>query len=107
MENYFQVLGVHRGSNPDDIRASYRKLAMATHPDRVTGKEDEFTRYAIAKRTLLQDRPGYERRLAVLGTKCKPCGGTGTRSKAASWGAATLVACKECAGCGYVNLPKD
>jgi len=32
--DYYEVLGVERNSSPDDIKRSYRRLAMKYHPDR-------------------------------------------------------------------------
>src|SRR5438094_6238296 len=32
--DYYEVLGIERGSHADDIRRSYRKLAFQYHPDR-------------------------------------------------------------------------
>ena len=31
--DYYEVLGVDRGSSPDEIKRSYRKLARQYHPD--------------------------------------------------------------------------
>lgn len=34
MKDYYQILGVTKASNDDDIRKRYRRLAMQYHPDR-------------------------------------------------------------------------
>jgi preprotein translocase subunit Sec63 len=38
-DDYYKVLGLKRSASPKDIKASYRKLALKYHPDKV--KEDE------------------------------------------------------------------
>ena len=44
-EDYYQILGVEKNASVDDIKKSYRKLAMQYHPDRNPGNkeaEDKF-----------------------------------------------------------------
>lgn len=106
MINYYKVLGLHRGCNSQDVRDAYRPLAAATHPDKVPGKEEAFMLYAKAKSVLVQHRNAYDRELDTLGTKCTRCSGSGSKTKAKSWGESSLVPCKECEGCGVVKLPK-
>ena len=40
-KNYYEVLGVSKDANQDDIKSAYRKLALKTHPDS-GGEEEEF-----------------------------------------------------------------
>jgi len=37
--DYYTVLGVNRDASEEDIKKSYRKLAMKHHPDRNRGQE--------------------------------------------------------------------
>ena len=51
MKDYYQILGVTAESSDDEIRKSYRKLAMQYHPDRNPGSseaEEKFKEIAEA-----------------------------------------------------------
>ena len=63
--DYYEVLGVQKGSSKEDIKKAYRKLAMQYHPDRNPGNkeaENKFKECSEAADVLLNDekRARYE-----------------------------------------------
>lgn len=59
MADYYKVLEVDRGASVDDIKKSYRKLALKYHPDRNKGDkgaEDKFKEISEAYAVLSDDQ---------------------------------------------------
>ncbi|MBT6201730.1 MAG: DnaJ domain-containing protein, partial [Bacteroidetes Order II. Incertae sedis bacterium] len=51
MRDYYEILGVQKGASADELKKSYRKLALKFHPDRNPGDtqaEDNFKEAAEA-----------------------------------------------------------
>jgi curved DNA-binding protein CbpA len=70
----FRVLGLprHAGLSDDDVRAAWRRIAAATHPDREDGGDPALFGAAAAAYAAL--RTGYDRgeALADLGPRTRP-----------------------------------
>src|SRR6266478_5490765 len=63
--DYYEVLGVERGTGEQDLKSAYRKLAMQFHPDRNPGDhaaEEKFKEAAEAYSVLSdpQKRAAYD-----------------------------------------------
>jgi molecular chaperone DnaJ len=56
--DYYEVLGVQKGANKDQIKDAYRKLAMQYHPDRnkAADAEDKFKEISEAYAVLSDDQ---------------------------------------------------
>ncbi len=70
MRDPYEILGIERSAGADEIKSSYRKLAMKHHPDRNPGDEEAAAKfkeaaeaYAIlgdAEKKALYDRHGFD-----------------------------------------------
>ena len=46
--DYYDVLGLSRGASDEEIKKTYRKLAMKYHPDRNPGKKEAEEKFKEA-----------------------------------------------------------
>jgi curved DNA-binding protein len=60
--DYYSILGINRGASQEEIKKSYRKLAMQHHPDRTGGDDTKFKQIQEAYATLSdpQKRAAYD-----------------------------------------------
>lgn len=68
-KDYYDILGINKGSNESDIKKAYRKLAKEKHPD-VGGNENEFKEIAEAYEVL--SNPDKKRDYDMYGHRGKP-----------------------------------
>lgn len=68
MTRYYTQLGVNPNATLEEIKAAYRERALATHPDKVPGKEAEFNRIQKTYEVLSdpEKRQAYDARSSSL-----------------------------------------
>ena len=67
-KSYYEILGVDAKAPDAVIKAAYRALASAYHPDKNSNNpdaEDKFKDVSIAYNALKDDRAGYDATLAA------------------------------------------
>ena len=47
--DFYEVLGISKSASPDEIKRSYRKLAMKYHPDKNAGNKDAEAKFKEVK----------------------------------------------------------
>lgn len=107
MRNPWKLLGVHRKSTDEEIRAAFLTLAKKHHPDALKtakGSPDMFPLVNWAH-TMLKNSKVRNELLATLKITAKPCAvctGAGCTSRSKSFHQKIYTACKVCCGAGYI-----
>jgi curved DNA-binding protein len=69
MRDYYEVLGVSKNSNADEIKKSYRKLALKYHPDRNQGSADAESKFKeISEAYAVLSDPEKKRQYDMVGS---------------------------------------
>ena len=76
MSNYYEILQLDKKCNQDDIKKSYRKLALQYHPDRnkEPGSEEKFKEISEAYEILsdLHKKKQYDNQSNMMKTNINP-----------------------------------
>ena len=59
-KNYYDILGVQKGANKDEIKKAFYKLASKYHPDKKGGDEQKFKEVNEAYQTLSDEKKRKE-----------------------------------------------
>jgi len=100
---YYEILGVHRKSTPEEIKEGRRKAAFAAHPDK-GGSEEAMALVNEAYRVLTDKklRRKYDIEIGSKGHTCPSCEGEGVVYRRRGWTARESRRCAECAGAGVL-----
>ena len=79
MKNYYDILGLQKNANNEDIKQAYRKLAKEYHPDKNPNTKEKFQEIQEAYETLSdQDKKNkYDNPMPDLGNLFNNMGGGG------------------------------
>ncbi len=59
-KDYYQILGIEKGANKEEVKKAFRKLAAQYHPDKKTGDEAKFKEISEAYAVLSDDKKKAE-----------------------------------------------
>jgi DnaJ-class molecular chaperone len=103
MINPWQILGIHRASDQEEIRQAYYAAAKANHPD-VGGDTAKFTMINQAWTILTMPPKAFNQFLAALKAKypvCRACNTAGYSFRTKGMTKATRIPCNSCGGAGH------
>jgi molecular chaperone DnaJ len=59
-KDYYEILGIPKGSSKDDVKKAFRKMASKYHPDKQTGDEEKYKEVTEAYAVLSDDKKKAE-----------------------------------------------
>ncbi len=83
MKDYYEILGVARGANSEEIKRAYRKLAHQHHPDKKGGSDAKFKEINEAYQVLGDEQK--RKRYDQFGTAEPGFGGRGGNTAEGEW----------------------
>lgn len=60
MKDYYEILGIPKGSPKDEVKKAFRKMAAKYHPDKKTGDEEKYKEVTEAYSVLNDDKKKAE-----------------------------------------------
>jgi DnaJ-class molecular chaperone len=105
--NPWRILGVHRRTSEEDIRAAYIALAKRFHPDAAKTAEEAAKFCDIQKAYATLKTKGLQNQFltSVIPMQlCSHCEGRGTRSHGRGIIERTYTSCPVCGGSGLANI---
>ncbi len=103
----YKILGVHRESTEEEIKARYRQLCMQLHPDRPGADAAKFLEVQGAWNALKGVAPLYRiKQMEFLGVGCPTCDALGVHRTTKKFKTVAVRACNHCGGSGYL-LPEN
>lgn len=99
----YERLGLPHGASMDDLRARWRELAFALHPDRGGDPQAFIEVEAAYRRILNHEPPPQEVEPEVRRERCGSCDGSG-KVRVTSGFHQVAFPCQECDGEGYVEV---
>jgi DnaJ-class molecular chaperone len=105
---FYEVMGLDRGASADELKARWRELSRAMHPDRLGSTAEANAAFAEVTQAyaVLSDpkrRKAYDCGLAVTTLVCPACKGDGRVFKQKGFTGRVASPCLKCRGSGRLK----
>ncbi|MCD5381573.1 MAG: molecular chaperone DnaJ [Candidatus Pacebacteria bacterium] len=84
MNDYYETLGIPKGSSKDEVKKGFRKMAAKYHPDKKTGDEEKYKEVTAAYAVLNDEKKKAE--YDTYGHSFNGAGGGGAQAGGFNWG---------------------